>query len=299
MQNATVLTPALSDITPQQRVYWGFLAEREGSTRAAYEAHLRRWFQWCEDHGIDAMGVDRTHIAMYVRYLHEVRGLKGSTVNSYVGPVRGFYDHAFHEGEIPRDPAARVKLPRVHYEKKAPLERHELRAISKAGREIGGRHWALTDLLVGFALRISECTNILIENYQTEERGHRVLKFRRKGGGWETKPLPYQMLMALDDAAAGRTEGHLLVAIDGQPLHRSSATGLLNTVVRRAGIGKTVNPHWVRSSAITYLLDSGGSLRDAQHLAGHKDPRTTAIYDLGTYNHDNNPVHVQAARLLT
>ena len=120
-------------------------------------------------------------------------------------------------------------MPKVHYGKKPPLERHELRAISKAGREIGGRHWALTDLLVGFALRISECTNILIENYQEEERGYRVLKFRRKGGGWETKPLPYQMLAALDAAAAGRTEGHLLVAIDGLPLHPSSATGLLNT----------------------------------------------------------------------
>ena len=299
MHDATVLLPTLTELTPKQRVFFGYLAEREGPTREMYEYHLNRWFQWCDDQRLDPMTVERTHVAMYVRYLHEACGLKGSTVNSYCTPVKGFYSHAFHEGEIPRDPAANVKMPKVHYGKKPPLERSELRAISKAGREIGGRHWALTDLLMAMALRISECTWIQIENYQETERGHRVLKFRRKGGRWETKPIPVAVLMALDDAAAGRTEGPLLVAIDGQPLHRSSATGLLNTVVRRAGIGKTVNPHWIRSSVITDALEHGATLRDAQHLAGHLDPRTTAIYDLGEYNHDNNPVHVQAARLLS
>ena len=49
MQDATVFTPALADIAPQQRVYWGYLAEREGTTREAYERHLKRWFDWCAD----------------------------------------------------------------------------------------------------------------------------------------------------------------------------------------------------------------------------------------------------------
>lgn len=301
MIHATPATPLalarLSDLTPLQAGFFGYLANYEGNTRTGYQNHLTVWFQWCTDNGLDPMTVERTHLAMYVRYRSEILGNKASTINSIFTPIKGFYGYLNDEGARTDNPSARVRLPKVHYEKKFPLEREELRSIRKAGKELGGRHWALAELLVVHALRISECCNITIEGFSETERGHRVLKFIRKGGRRATVPIPVAVLIALEAAAAGRTSGPLLTTRAGGPLERHSATGIFNTIMRHTKIERHINPHLVRASVLTDGFEQGLPGRDIQNLAGHLDPRTTAIYDLGLHNHDQNIVHVMAARL--
>ncbi|CAI9417451.1 tyrosine-type recombinase/integrase [Nocardioides sp. T2.26MG-1] len=297
MLHATRALPALADLTPLQKAYFGYLANYEALTRDLYDYHLTNWFQWCRDHNLDPLTVDRPHVAMYVRYLSEVRGNKASTVGTTMAPIKGFYRYAMVEGLIDRDPAAYVRLPKIHYEKKHPLEREELRRLINAGKELGGRHWAMIELFTVHALRISETCSIDIEDYQDVEKGRRVLHFTRKGGRTSTVPVPVALLLALDDAAAGRTSGPLLTTLDGRRLNRHTATGVFETIVRRAKIGRHVNPHLVRASVITDAFEQGLPGRQVQRLAGHLDPRTTSIYDLGAHNHDTHPAHIMAARL--
>lgn len=300
MTHAIALPPAagLAALTDLQRVYFGYLADYGPRTRKAYEYHLNAYLTWCGHNQIDPLTADRTHVALYVRHLSEERGLRGSTVNTCMTPVKGFYRWAMLEGFIDRDPVVHTKLPKSDYRQKHPIDREELRAIRRAGKEIGGRHWALSELLVAHAFRIGECCDLRIEDCQDTERGHRVMHARRKGGKIRTIPMPAVVAMAIDAAAGGRTEGPVLISIDGYPLHRSSATGLLNTIVRRAGIQKRVNPHLIRASVITSHLDGGGDIREGQRLADHEDPRTTSRhYDLSKTNHDTHPVHIVSARL--
>ena len=298
MSHAIVPAALLGSLPPLERTAIGYLADYEGNTRNLYEYHLNRWLTWCGEHGIDALAVDRAHISLYVRELHEIRGLKASTVNTAFRPVKGFYRYAFLEGVVDKDPAVHVRLPKVDYGKKAPLEREELRRLKKAAKELGGRHWALVELLTVAGLRISEACSIDIGDYSDVERGHPVLRVVRKGGKRVTLPLPIAVLLALQDAAGDRTSGPLLTTRDGRRLHRSTAAGLVRTVAHRAGLERRINPHLLRASLITLALDEGMSIRDAQWLAGHADPRTTSRhYDLGMTNHDRHPVHVMSARL--
>ncbi|GAA1138192.1 tyrosine-type recombinase/integrase [Nocardioides aquiterrae] len=295
---ALPLPARLAALTDLERVAFGYLADYEGNTRTAYEYHLNAFLAWCHLHGVDPLTADRTTIALYVRHLSEERGLRGSTVNTAMTPVKGFYRWAMLEGFIDRDPVVHTRLPKVDYRKKYPLDREELRAIRRSAKQLGGRHWALGELLIAHAFRISECCDLLIENCQDVERGHRVMRVRRKGGKIRTVPMPAVVAMAIDDAAGDRTEGPVLVSIDGYKLHRSSATGLLNTVVRHSGVTKHVNPHLIRASVITTHLDGGGDIREGQRLADHEDPRTTSRhYDLSKSNHDTHPVHIVSARL--
>lgn len=85
----------------------------------------------------------------------------------------------------------------------------------------------------------------------------------------------------------------------GVPIYtRGGAAGLVATIVRHSGIGRPVNPHLVRASTVTVLLDGGGDIREAQRLADHEDPRTTSRhYDLSKRNHDTHPAHIVSARL--
>jgi len=57
----------------------------------------------------------------------------------------------------------------------------------------------------------------------------------------------------------------------------------LPRVVKRrasqAGIHSPVCDHTFRASGITLYLENGGSIFEAQKIAGHADPRTTQLYD--------------------
>lgn len=288
----------LVELTPLQRIFFGYLADYDGATRDGYEYHLNGFITWCDHRQIDPMTLDRTHAALYVRHLSEERGLRGSSVNTAMTPVKGMYRWAMLEGFLDRDPIVHIRLPRADYRQKYPLDRDELRKVRAAAKALGGRHWALGEMLTVHALRISEARGVLIENCQDIERGHRVMRFRRKGGSWSTTPMPIVVQMAIDAAAGGRASGPVITRLDGAPLGRGGATGLVRTILRRAGIDKPCNPHLIRGSTITVHLDGGGDIREAQRLAGHQDPRTTSrFYDLSKRNHDTNPVHIVSARL--
>lgn len=300
VHHAIALPPAahLASLTDLERCYFGYLADYDGNTRAGYEYHLKRFINWCTAMQVEPLTADRTHLSLYVRYLSEEVGLRGSTVNTGMTPIKGFYKWAMLEGFITADPAVHTRLPKVDYRQKYPLEKDEVRKFRGAAKRLGGRHWALGELLTVHALRISEAIGVQIENVQGTERGHRVMNLRRKGGKWTTVPMPIPVVMALEDAIGDRTHGPVITRKDGQPIGRSGATGLVNTIVRNAKLEHMVNPHLIRASVITVHLDGGGDIREAQRLADHEDPRTTSKhYDLSKRNHDTHPAHIMSARL--
>ena len=61
------------------------------------------------------------------------------------------------------------------------------------------------------------------------------------------------------------------------------ATGAIFEAVKwrlkDAGLPSRLSPHSFRVAAITDLLTQGVPLEDVQYLAGHSEPRTTALYD--------------------
>jgi len=52
-------------------------------------------------------------------------------------------------------------------------------------------------------------------------------------------------------------------------VHRSKA----------AGIGERTSPHSFRATGITIYLNEGGTLENAQAIAGHADVKSTKLYD--------------------
>ncbi len=143
-----------------------------------------------------------------------------------------------------------------------------------------------------------------------EDSGHRVLRVVRKGARKAKIPLTPATVAALDAYLADRAQragaadwrqltGPLLATATGGRLRQGHLWELVRRLARTAGIGawEQLSPHCLRHSAITFALDAGASLRDAQDYAGHKDPRTTRRYDHSRDSLDRNAAYTVAAYL--
>lgn len=302
MSNTTLIgVPKGRITTPAELAAGGFLARYSGPTRETYRVSLKVLWDWCAEIGVDVLdGMRRPVLELFARHLEEDRGNAPVTVAMRLSIVKGFYAFAEIDGYIDRSPAAHLRIPRVYKDesKTLGLDRMELGALIQTARASHVMDNALITLMGMLGLRVSEACSVKIEDYQTIERGHRVLRLIGKGGKPATIPLPVPVLRALDAAAGDRTSGPLLLRRkSGEPMNRKSAALAVDRLCKAAGITKKISPHSLRHSYVTACLDAGVPLRDVQVAARHSDPRITARYDRARHNHDRHANHTVAAFL--
>ncbi|MDN4173900.1 tyrosine-type recombinase/integrase [Nocardioides sp. SOB77] len=302
MTHATLPLPAAGtdDLT---LAIVSYLGRYHGNTFKLYRYHLGLFIAWCETNGLHPLNdVDRPHVEFYVRHLIEDRGLQPSSVHTAMTPVKGFYDFAVWDRRITFDPARKIALPKIHHKKSELVPQRQLDLFLETAKDTSPRHWCLVALLSSMALRISEAASLRLENYKGIETGAPSLTFKEKGGNIRTTPVPMPLVPIIERVRGGRDFGPVITQRDGvSPLTRHGATGLVETVNRRAakaGLTRHINPHLLRKMAITEAFNMNMPVRDVQEFARHADPRTTSRhYDLGHTNTYRHPVHQVAARL--
>lgn len=288
--------PTLNTPTREEIAAAAFLSRYSGATRQLYTDDLRMYFGWCQTNGINPLEVERPHIEFFARYLEEERGNKASSVSRRLQTLKGFYRIVTADGYMAKDPTTMIRMPAVHYDEAAQLglDRTELGRMITTARGMSPAHDALVMLMAMLGLRVSEACNVRIEDFAEHERGHRVLRLVGKGNKPATIPLPIPVWRALDECAAGRTEGFLILTAIGRQQTRQGAYVWIKAIAKKAGLSDRVHPHTLRHAAITNVLDAEVPLRDAQVFARHADPRTTNRYDRTRMNLDRHAAYVLA-----
>ncbi|MDF1704997.1 MAG: tyrosine-type recombinase/integrase [Aeromicrobium sp.] len=296
-------SPVLDDrgtLPPSDIAAFSFLARYSGNTAKNYETVLRIYFTWLRNRGVDPLAAHRAHIEAWGRSLED-GGRMPSTVDHYLGIIIGFYKFAEIDEYVNRSPATYVRRPKFDRDetRRLGLDRLELGSMIATAKALGPCEGAAILLMGNLGLRNSEACAVRIEDYAETLRGHRVLRVVGKGNKAASIPLPVPLLRALDNAAAGRTTGRLLVRTwdNDSPLNGVAMRRLVARVASRAKIGRRVLPHELRHAMITNALDAGVPLRDVQIAARHADPRLTARYDRNRHNLDRHAVHTLSAYL--
>ena len=200
MSSTTLLPLQPTLMTPAQLAAVSYLARYSGHTHDLYAYQMRRWFSWCENNRLDPlMDIQRAHIELYVRELGE-SGLMTSSVNTMMHAVRSYFRFAHIDGTIASDPAAYVRLPKIHADESRTqgLDRLELIRFLQVAQTISVHHGALAYLLGINALRASEAAAVRIEDYAETLRGHRVVHLVGKGNKPATMPLTVPVLRVLE-----------------------------------------------------------------------------------------------------
>jgi len=293
--------------------------KRSPHTRAAYLRDLAQWAGWLAGHGVPLLEADETAAALWARHL-EAAGVKDSTAARKLTAVSSFYGWCARRGDVRANPAAGLPRPAVDYDTSATpgLTRDQAVALLDAADADAGPQAARTAALAATLLytgaRVSELLGADIEDLGTD-RGHRVLRVRRKGGKIQALALAAPAAARIDAYLAGRDDVTVLPAIPGGTaaaarrqvlfatgtgarMYRAEVRALLRRLGLAAGLppalAGTLSPHSMRHAFATLNLDAGASLRDLQDAMGHASPRTTRRYDRSRGNLDRSPAYLLA-----
>ena len=280
------------------------------TTRQSYFVCLRDFFAWMQENGIRQP--QRDDILHYVQYLdtpHPRRErcdrphnkqmtiihMSAGTQARYLRAVKLFFRWTstaatplYYPNVADNIKGAKV---RADNKKRDPLQKHEamdlLKSIDRSDL-VGKRDYAMILLSITAGLRIIEMQRANIGDLETIA-GEKVLFIQGKGRSEKDayKKLTPEVFTAINDYLTARGCKDKAAALfagagnrcNGQRLAEPSISRIIKDRLKAAGYDThRISAHSLRHTSVTFLLEAGATLQEAQHHARHASPETTGIY---------------------
>lgn len=262
--------------------------EMSSDTAATYRRGMRRFYEYVVSRGAASV----TWQVVEAFKTDSLNTHSAGTVGLWLASVRAFYKWAIRYSHVATDPARDITAGKRRGANKShtrePLTDDEARALLAV--DLHPRDSAIVALMLYCAMR---GVAVRRANYQDlgTKGNRRVLVTQEKGDTdkAEVKVIPRPALLKLNAwiKTRGNHNGPLFESLSRRSMGKRLAPSSLRQIVASAfskalivsGEGSAAGKsHRLRHTAITTLLKSGGSLRQAQMLAGHEDIKTTMIY---------------------
>ena len=208
--------------------------------------------------------------------------------------LKSFYNYFYNNEKIETNPAARVRLPKLHAKEIVRLNREEVERFlqeadtgahltthQKAFHEKTRlRDTALLSLFLGTGMRVSECVGIDLSDLDLNECGVRI---HRKGGKEVTVYFGDDVAEALKPYLEERnhiipengSENALFLSLQNRRMSVRSVENLVKKYARPAAPLKHITPHKLRSTYGTALYRETGDIYLVADVLGHADVNTT------------------------
>lgn len=260
-----------------------------GHTLAAYRVDLRQFEEFVSDRLGNRQLTTLTHsdIRDYLGFLLRY-GYDARSAARKLSAVRSFYRFLLRQGRVSRNPTREVKGPKMtrklpgfltQFQTQLALETDELAAAqTPAQREAALRNQAILELLYGAGLRASELVGMNLEDIDWHNE---LIRIRGKGNKERLVPLGSKAKAALQKYLRHRkTEPSqpVFLNLKGRRLTRRSVQTIVAKRLSQISDVTRTNPHALRHSFATHLLERGADLRAVQELLGHSSLATTQHY---------------------
>jgi integrase/recombinase XerC len=228
--------------------------------------------------------IDVNDIRPFLGWLHD-KGLTKKSLRLKISAVKSFFRYCRRTGIIDKNPAVNIATPKI--EKKLPtfLKKEEIEELlGKFDPEdpIGSRNIALTELLYGAGLRISEALNL--DSGEIDLRNN-LVKVTGKGSKQRIVPIGSKAAAAISGYLKKRgrlikdsSEKALFLTKKGKRMYAVEAYRVLNKNMAGVTESPKKSPHVLRHSNATHMLDSGADIRAVSEMLGHSSLSTTQVY---------------------
>ena len=315
IENIQKLRTMLKELPPFCTEYFRGIEPRTSTrTRIAYAYDLSVFFDFLKKENPVFSKMDRmdfrlehldqltvTDLEEYMEYLkYRFNENNKEVINKERGIMRkisslkSFYNYFFRVEKIKTNPAALVRLPKLHDKEIIRLDIDEVAMLLdevEQGESLTDRQKAYHDrtkvrdlalltLLLGTGIRVSECVGLDIQDVDFKNGG---IHIHRKGGKEVTVYFGAEVEDALNDYLAERqridpepgSENALFLSMQRKRMNVRSVENLVKKYAKIVTPLKKITPHKLRSTYGTNLYRETADIYLVADVLGHSDVNTT------------------------
>ena len=234
----------------------------------------------------DPAGIELKDLQQFLKWITEL-GMTSTSQARIISGIKAFYKYCLVENITRTDPTTLLEAPKLKRALPDVLSYEEIEAILAQldlSKPEGGRNKAILETMYSCGLRVSEVVNLKLSQLYLDVGFIRVLGKGDKErlvpiGGSAIKYLTlYIKQIRVHTQPKPGNEDIIFLNNRGSKLSRVMIFLIIKSLVKKAGIQKTVSPHTFRHSFATHLVEGGADLRAVQEMLGHESITTTEIY---------------------
>jgi integrase/recombinase XerC len=223
--------------------------------------------------------------------LNEARknGLSSRSIALRLSSIRGFCAFLVQQGQLTQNPASSVQAPKQAKPLPKQLNVDEMYQLLdiKENDLLAIRDKAMMEIMYSCGLRLSELANLNLKSIQPDGQ----LRVIGKGSKERLLPIGKIALEALNvwlkirPELAADEEPAIFVSMLKNRLGTRQIAKRMKLWAKRQNLEQSVNPHKLRHSFATHVLESSSDLRGVQELLGHANLSTTQVYTHLNFQH--------------
>lgn len=251
----------------------------------SYCSDIEEYFGYLERECLDFRKVIYDDLRFFLMFLKDEKKDNNTSINRKLSALRSFYKYLANEGIVKSNVFTLVNGPKKS--KKLPRyfeynELEEMFNVPDKNLPLGQRDLLLLELLYATGVRVGELVKIKVTDIDMGRRNILIL-----GKGNKERFVTYgeycedALKLYLKDGYLKLNtfeSDYLFLNNNGGVLTERGVRYILDQLIKKTGINKSISPHMIRHSFATHLLNAGCDLLTVQKLLGHESIKATQIY---------------------
>lgn len=241
-------------------------------TVKAYRRRLQRYQDFLDSRNIPILQVSSTDIRAFLIYQSQEAEPKWGplSISHLLTTLKSFYKFLCREELMQYNPTRPVKPPRIPHKLPEILTQKQIAKLFKLKFKTI-RDKLILALLYDEALRIGELANLAISDCDLEKKEIWI----RNGKGNKDRVVPMGKKVAnliRKYLQEGESQSVRLIPLSRQWIHE-----IVKYYLSQIPNAPT-NPHSLRHSCLTHMMENGADIKALQEFAGHMNIATTEKY---------------------
>ena len=258
------------------------------NTTKSYQRDLTKFSKFLEASSINQLeGIKEEMCSAWIADLFQ-KNVSARSIQRHISSAKGFFNYLKKISLVTDSPFELINSPKSPNHLPNILSPEEVSQLLnfKPKNAQEKRDLAIIELIYSSGLRVSEAVNSNINDFEDNKNFLRVLG---KGSKTRLVPVGRYAQTAINDWIIERDkllskDDALFINLRGNRITTRSVQERIKNIALMQGL-PPVNPHMLRHSFATHLLESSGDLRSIQELLGHSSLSTTQIYTRLDYQH--------------
>jgi len=283
----------MTPLTSETQRYLSHLASQRGLSPVTidnYQRNLDEFIALLAPTDVKTWQQLDTHqVRLLAKQLHQ-KGIKARSIATKLSALRSFLEYLVKNDQLKVNPAKGVSAPKLDKPLPKNISVDDMDQLLNINEDdpLTLRDHCMMELMYSSGLRLSELVNINLQDVKLAEK---EVMITGKGSKQRLLPITSTAIEAIQRWLAVRPdfaladEPALFLSKQKRRISARSVQMRMEKWGLQQSLPSHVNPHKLRHSFATHMLESSGNLRAVQSLLGHADLATTQIYTHLDFQH--------------